>query len=215
MIAGPNGSGKTTLTRWLRSTGFDLGEYINADDIAAELVGDPAEVSRTAQRLAEEARQSCLARGVSFAFETVMSHPSKVEFLKQAKTLGYFNILFFVGVEDPRINVDRVAQRVAEGGHDVPTDRIVHRYERTMALLPQAVYASDRTVLFDNSYADPGFGADFEPFADITVHDGKIEYMELRQLGAAGGVPEWSEALLLLFMSPEHLRRLRTQWAVP
>lgn len=88
MIAGPNGSGKTTLTRHLQTSGFDLGEYINADDIAGALDGDPVQTSRKAQRLAEIARQSCMARGVNFAFETVMSHPSKVEFLKQTKGLG-------------------------------------------------------------------------------------------------------------------------------
>ena len=127
MIAGPNGSGKTTLTERLRAAGFDLGEYINADDISVGLAGDSADVSREAQRLAEERRQSCLARGVSFSFETVMSHPSKIELLHQARALGYFIQLFFVGVEDPRINVDRVAQRVALGGHDVPIVRIIQR----------------------------------------------------------------------------------------
>lgn len=94
MVAGPNGSGKTTLTRHLQASGFDLGEYINPDDIAAMLDGDPVQTSREAQRLAEIARQSCMARGVSFAFETVMSHPSKVELLKQAKGLGCYVVLF-------------------------------------------------------------------------------------------------------------------------
>ena len=195
MIAGPNGSGKTTLTERLRATGFDLGEYINADDISVGLAGDSADVSREAQRLAEERRQSCLARGVSFSFETVMSHPSKIELLHQARALGYFIQLFFVGVEDPRINVDRVAQRVALGGHDVPIDRIIHRYERTMALLPEAIHASDRTVLFDNSHSDHDGGAVFALIAEATrSQEGDL------QVGFPGNLPAWSIAPIMAAM---------------
>ena len=195
MIAGPNGSGKTTLTERLRAAGFDLGEYINADDISVGLAGDSADVSREAQRLAEERRQSCLARGVSFSFETVMSHPSKIALLHQARALGYFIQLFFVGVEDPRINVDRVAQRVALGGHDVPIDRIIHRYERTMALLPEAIHASDRTVLFDNSHSDHDGGAVFALIAEATrSQEGDL------QVGFPGNLPAWSIAPIMAAM---------------
>ena len=167
MIAGPNGSGKTTLTRWLSASGLDLGEYINADDIALGLSGDPQSVSLEAQRLADAARRDCLDRRVSFSFETVMSHPSKVEFLLEAKALGYYVMLFFVGTEDPRVNVARVEMRVAMGGHSVPMDRILLRYDRTMNLLPDAILASNRTVLFDNSRRHLDGGADFRSLIEI------------------------------------------------
>ncbi len=60
-------------------------------------------------------------------------------------------MLVFVGTADPAINLDRVAQRVEEGGHDVPADRIVARYSRTMDLLPRAVEQSHKALIFDNS----------------------------------------------------------------
>ena len=136
IVAGPNGSGKTTLTKQLRARGIDFGFYINPDVIAESLEGSYEARVAEAQRIADAQRNDCLERRVSFSFETVMSHPSKIEVLKQARHLGYTVVLYFVGTESPALNVERVKQRVALGGHDVPHDRIVARYERTMALLP-------------------------------------------------------------------------------
>ena len=85
MIAGPNGSGKTTLTRELLSRRVDLGVYINPDDIAVEMQGSYPERTRAAQAEAARQRSACLASGRSFSFETVMSHPSKVAVLAQAR----------------------------------------------------------------------------------------------------------------------------------
>jgi predicted ABC-type ATPase len=80
-----------------------------------------------------------------------MSHPSKVELLQRAKELGFGVTLYFVSTPDPRINVNRVERRAALGGHDVPTDRIVARCQRTMEMLPNAIDIADRAHLFDNS----------------------------------------------------------------
>jgi predicted ABC-type ATPase len=155
VIAGPNGSGKTTLTNRLRGLNFDFGIYVNADEIAARLQTDnnaaAPEASIFAQREADRLRRTMLDEGTSFSFETVMSHPSKVEEMEEARALGFHVTLFFVAVDNPEINVGRVAQRVARGGHDVPTDKIVARYERTMRLLPRAIRAAHRSVIFDNS----------------------------------------------------------------
>jgi predicted ABC-type ATPase len=154
MIAGPNGAGKTTLTNWLRQKGFDLGEYINADDIARELQGSYGARVAEAQRLADHRRESCITARRSFSFETVMSHPSKVEILAKSRSAGFFIQLFFVGIDDPLTNVERLALRVSQGGHDVPQDRIVARWYRTMELLSEAILASDRAYIFDNSTID-------------------------------------------------------------
>ncbi len=89
MVAGPNGSGKTTFIEHLRGQGIDLGEYINPDDIAAELSGSYDERVGRAQQIADERRERCLAEGVSFSFETVMSHPSKIEFFAKATAEGF------------------------------------------------------------------------------------------------------------------------------
>jgi predicted ABC-type ATPase len=105
--------------------------------------------------MADEIRAECLAKSASFSFETVMSHPSKVEVLREARARGFRAVLFFIATESPSLNVARVRQRVALGGHDVPEDRIRARYVRTLALLPSAIEAADDAVLFDNSYGAP------------------------------------------------------------
>lgn len=151
VCAGPNGSGKSTLTDYLIEAGIDFGEYINADQIAASL--DVAEPSRSkqAQAIADFQRERCLTSRLSFSFETVMSHPSKVEFMVRADDTGYDVTLYFVCTSDPEINIRRVENRVRTGGHDVPHERIVARYWRTLELLPHAALVARRSVLFDNS----------------------------------------------------------------
>ena len=80
-----------------------------------------------------------------------MSHESKVEFLKRAQQLGYKTYLYFITTEDPTINVNRVQYREAQGGHSVPINKIIDRYERSMNLLIDAIENANRAFLFDNS----------------------------------------------------------------
>ena len=155
VIAGPNGSGKTTLTTRLREFGLDFGEYVNADEIALTL--PPAvDRDRSAQSEADRRRRALLDARRSFSFETVMSHPSKIDEMREAKALSFHFTFYFVGVDHPSINVRRVKQRVAMGGHDVPEERIIARYHRTMALMPEAIVLADRSFVFDNSNISRG-----------------------------------------------------------
>lgn len=102
VIAGPNGSGKTTLTRYLRNTlKSDFGHYIHPDDIAATISGSDAERTHRAQAQAEHEREACIRSRISFSFETVMSHQSKLDTMRRAKLAGFTVTLFFVAVEDP------------------------------------------------------------------------------------------------------------------
>jgi predicted ABC-type ATPase len=156
IIAGPNGSGKTTLTRQLLADGFDFGKYINPDDIAATLDGAYEERVRRAQKIADELRDRFIAEKRDFAFETVMSHESKLEVMRRARVAGFHLTLLFVATENPCINVERVEARVRRGGHSVPHDRIIARYARTMTALIDAMLLVDRTVLFDNSLLSSG-----------------------------------------------------------
>ncbi len=96
-------------------------------------------------------RQKLLERRVSFSFETVMSSHDKVALLEKAQNLGYRTYLYYIATDDPAINVSRVKARVNLGGHDVPEDKIVSRYERSLGLLIEAVKQSNRAYLFDNS----------------------------------------------------------------
>lgn len=151
VIAGPNGSGKSSLTNHLRRQGYDFGFYVNPDEIAAELDGPYEDRVRRAQAIADNRRSEVLLARRSFSFETVFSHPSKLDVLTQARQLGFSTTLFFVSVDDPQISVERVRTRVGLGGHDVPADRIVARYRRTMEMLPDIVACVDRALILDNS----------------------------------------------------------------
>lgn len=196
VIAGPNGSGKTTLTDELRRRGTDLGAYINPDDIALGLTGDDRSRARRAQDLAEEQRQACIGARESFTFETVMSHASKIELMRQAKAAGFDVRLFFVGVENAEINIARVVARTRRGGHGVPHEKVVTRYGRTMALLPDAVRVAHRSTIFDNSYPLTAAATDdrrpLRVVVEIANDSGTPRVSHLSRT-----VPEWVRAHLL------------------
>jgi predicted ABC-type ATPase len=158
MVAGPNGSGKSTLIGALRADArFDLpATYINADDLQRERgIRDP----RAAQQLANDLRAQALLERRDVMYETVMSHPSKIAELQQARTSGYDITVVLVATNDPGVNVQRVAARVAAGGHDVPEDRTRERYGRTLALAPVAIGYAQQAAVFDNTrQGDTGGG---------------------------------------------------------
>ncbi len=154
VIAGPNGAGKTTVTKRLRAERWSEGvEYLNPDDIARDRFGDwnSPDAVRSAANWAHERRESLLVEGRGIAFETVFSTAEKVDFVERARALDYFIRLFFISTSDPRINAARVADRVMGGGHTVPIDKILSRYERSMANLWPAIHLADRTYVYDNS----------------------------------------------------------------
>ncbi|WP_051242299.1 AAA family ATPase [Stappia stellulata] len=157
IFAGPNGSGKTTLRNQFVKDGYDLGAYVNADDILARGSSEvPASTSRPDREAwafneAERQRQALLEGGEAFSFETVFSHESKLDFMRKAREAGYFIRLLFVATDSPALNVARVSKRVRDGGHDVETRKVVARYKRTLTLLPLAIEQADHAVLFDNS----------------------------------------------------------------
>ncbi len=96
-------------------------------------------------------RQKMLANGISFTFETVMSHRSKIDILARAQAAGYRTYLYYVATNDPAINISRVRNRVALGGHGVPEDKITPRYYRSLDLLTDAIGCTNRAYIFDNS----------------------------------------------------------------
>lgn len=193
IIAGPNGSGKTTLTKSLLAAGIDFGIYINPDDIAQTL--DLPEPQRTAQAqaIADFKRDACLQRRASFSFETVLSHRSKIDVMIRAHQAGYDVTLYFVATSDPDINVRRVENRVAKGGHDVPHDRIRARYVRSLGYLAHAALVARRTVVLDNSalVGDSPHAtvvnvkSGLRPVAEVIRADNRID------IRLEDDVPEW------------------------
>ena len=154
LLAGPNGAGKSTLYRALVREGL-LGpplEFVNADLHEREYlqhIANAQERSEAARAWADARRARLLADRTPFASETVFSHPSKLALIKEAQRHGFTVALYIVALDDPARLLDRVAQRVREGGHPVPPERILARYPRTMAHLTQAVQWADAAYLYD------------------------------------------------------------------
>ena len=154
IVAGPNGTGKTSITEQLLLHEWMTGcVYVNPDFIARDQLGDWNSYDSVlkAEQNATEIREQCLSEGNSLAFETVLSAPDKVDFIRRAKKAGYFIRLFFVGTDDPSINAKRVAMRVMEGGHDVPIGKIISRYAKSLANCSLAAKIADLAYLYDNS----------------------------------------------------------------
>ena len=157
VIAGPNGAGKTTVTVKLRNEKWsDNVEYLNPDDVARDRFGDwnSPQASLDAARWTSERREALLAARAGIAFETVFSTEDKLDFVVRAKASGYFIRVFFVGTSDPRINAARVANRVIQGGHTVPIDKIVSRHGKALGNLSPAIRVADRVYIYDNSIED-------------------------------------------------------------
>ncbi len=154
VIAGPNGSGKTTITnKILHHEWLEDAEYVNPDNVAQEIFGNwnDTEAVLKAAQYCEAKREQCLMERRSLIFETVMSTDSKVDFISRAKELGFFVRIFFVSTESPKINAARIAQRVIDGGHDVPITKIISRYSKSIVNCRKVSIFADRTYVYDNS----------------------------------------------------------------
>jgi len=151
LVAGPNGAGKSTFTEEVLKRHVNLGVYINPDEIAKTLTGDELFRAKQAQQIAIQQREQLLCEGQSMTYESVMSHPSHLDFLNRAKEANYRTYLYFIGVESPGISKDRVKKREKSGGHSVPEEKIVPRYDRTMNQLSEACLLVDRAYIFDNT----------------------------------------------------------------
>jgi predicted ABC-type ATPase len=159
VVAGPNGAGKSTFVgHYIQPLGLP---YVNADHIARILKAatpglSPRELDRRAFEEAERLRDELLELRFGFCTETVFSDPvgAKLDFLERARAAKFFVTLVFICLAHPGISIGRVAQRVAQGGHDVPTDRLLARFPRTLANLRAAVPIVNEAFLFDNSDAD-------------------------------------------------------------
>lgn len=146
-LAGPNGAGKSTFHEtYLIKSGLN---FVNADRLTAGLGIRNEEAARVADCL----RADLLSAGESFITETVFSDPvgAKLDFLKKAIAANYRVTLCFVGLANADLSGARVWQRVQAGGHDVPPERLVRRYEQSLKNLASALTFVPEAHVFDNS----------------------------------------------------------------
>jgi predicted ABC-type ATPase len=169
MIVGGNGAGKSTyFDLYIKPKGLP---FINADLIAKDLFADQAQqYSRKAAKVAEDARYQLLIDKESFCFETVFSHSSKIDFLAQAKAVGYHITMIAIYLVDPQLNCARVGSRVVDGGHSVPEEKILSRIPRTTNNIADAITLCNEFLLFDNSSQQ-------EPFRlKLAIRDGVVVF---------------------------------------
>lgn len=153
IVAGPNGSGKTTLTEqllkhpWLENT-----TYINPDNIAKEKFGSWSKESFIkAANYAQNLREELIQKKQNLVFETVFSTDEKVDFINHAINNGYFIRLFFIATTSPVINAKRIASRVMHNGHQVPINKIISRYYKSINNCKKIINIVDRSYIYDNS----------------------------------------------------------------
>lgn len=156
IIAGCNGAGKTTASYSILPEMLDCREFVNADEIAKGLSPfNPESVAIDAGRLMLQRMYDLLSMDEDFAFETTLASRSYVKFIEQAQSKGYFVSLLFFWLPTPEQAIERVATRVNEGGHNIPSDTIRRRYFSGIRNL-MALYTPicNYWVIYDNSSAD-------------------------------------------------------------
>ena len=153
ILAGPNGAGKSTLYDTVLRARLEA-EFVNTDRLVFEALGRHAltlEDARLGQRLAEQRRDALMAARQSLVTESTFSHPSKLELVQRAKTMGYRVVVYHVHLAAVEDAIARVAFRETIGGHPVPEAKLRGRYQRNPALIRQAVLMADQALVFDNS----------------------------------------------------------------
>ena len=182
ILAGGNGAGKSTFHRlFLAPRGVKL---LNADMIAADL--DPATPARAGYRasyLTAKLGEELLRQGLSFCYETVFSHETKIDFVAKAKALGYQIVLVYIHLETVALNEARVAQRVSEGGHSVPHEKIRTRIPRTLEHIAAVLPLVDEARLLDNSLRG-------DPYRQMAL------VKQGQRLDSIDPLPKWAEDLL-------------------
>ncbi len=182
ILAGGNGAGKSTFyEKFLEELGI---KFVNADTIAKNIPAkDEEELNYKAATIAAEIRDRLLDQGISFCYETVFSHESKIDFVSNAVARGYEIILVYIHLDNPALNEARVHQRASDGGHSVPVEKIHSRIPRTMKHIAKVLPMVSEARLLDNSSHDDAFKQ------VAIVKKGKRTY-------AIDPPPDWAEAML-------------------
>ena len=167
IIAGCNGAGKTTASFNVLPQILNCREFVNADEIAKGLSPFcPESVAIQAGKLMLERIETLMADGVSFAIETTLATRSYKNLVLKAQEKGYNVSLLFFWLKSPEVACERVAHRVAEGGHNIPIETIFRRYWLGLENLFQIFMPIvDYWALYDNNF-QPNLIADIDGVYD-------------------------------------------------
>jgi predicted ABC-type ATPase len=158
VIGGPNGAGKSTAAPFLLKGALGVTEFVNADVIAQGLSAfQPERAGITAGRIMLARLKELANQRVSFAFETTLASRMFAPWITKISSTGYGFHLAFLWLPNASLAIQRVAERVRLGGHDVPEETIVRRYNaglKNFFALYQGLTTSWR--FYDNSSSCPG-----------------------------------------------------------
>lgn len=179
IVAGPNGAGKSTLTQ---SGRFEGAAIVDPDDLARRMNPDnPEQATYQAGKEALRMIDNNIETGRDFVQETTLAGTNPIRTAERAIAAGFGVELHFVGLNNVQKSHDRVADRVAQGGHDIPAADIERRYEKTFENAAELAKIADRTVLYDNSSPDAEHAVVYE-------RDDRIERL-------APDAPAWAGSL--------------------
>lgn len=151
VVVGPNGAGKSTFVRLTLAPLVPESVFVNADEIARRRwPSDPEFHAYDAARIAAHTRSKLIDAAQPFVAETVFSHPSKLDLIRDAHRAGYTVVLHVLLVPE-QLAVNRVAYRVRAGGHSVPEAKVRERYARLWPLVVEAIESVDAATVYDNS----------------------------------------------------------------
>jgi predicted ABC-type ATPase len=173
IIGGPNGAGKTTAAPFVVPQELGIREFVNADEIARGLSPFNSEGAAVAAgRLMIERMKTLVRGGQSFAFETTCSGRAHASWLRECKAAGWRVTLLYLWLPSPQAALDRVARRVREGGHSIPTDVVIRRYWTGLANMHHLYLPlADVAAIYDNSDEGRTLIAERTPDAPLVVHD--------------------------------------------
>lgn len=174
IIAGCNGAGKTTASYSVLPEILGCREFVNADEIAKGLSPfNPSSVAIQAGRLMIQRIMGLLMSGETFSVETTLSTRSYISLIRQAQEKGYTVSLIYFWLNSPELAIERVKQRVANGGHDIPPMVVRRRYKSGLEnLFKIYMPCVDYWMLADNSNTPRVIVADaFRKGKEINIYD--------------------------------------------
>lgn len=143
VYAGPNGSGKSTFRQYMEVA----GPYISSDEIMRATLCTDIEAAAKSTEL----RTQAIHNHADFTFEMVMTTERNMRILHEARENGYFIRCIYVLTKDPKINTERIKNRLQLGGNDLSEEVVCERYERALRQIPQLIALSDSIHIFDNT----------------------------------------------------------------
>ncbi|RRJ63256.1 hypothetical protein EHV15_10245 [Paenibacillus oralis] len=181
VFAGTNGAGKSTLSSQMRDW---IGEIVDPDRIALRLNPEnPRSADLSAGKEAIKRIRTLINFNNSFAVETTLSGTFFLRHMQLAKEKGYEIVMYYIGLQDVQMHIDRVASRVEQGGHWIAEEDIRWRYGQSLQNLEPAVGIANQLIIIDNTY---------EPTIIAEIQRNQLIY-KLEQ------VPNWSKSVLDLF----------------